>query len=114
MIDDERLPLKIKFLEYFKELPIQKLACGVIGRKEDIITLWKKEDPDFSDQIELAKAEWAKTHARRVKSQEWLLERVMSNHFKERKELDVTLPIPLLGDDDVQKNNSTQETTTTE
>ena len=42
MIQDDRLLLKEKFLEYYKDLPLQKLAAESIGRSEDTITDWKK------------------------------------------------------------------------
>lgn len=90
MIKDDKLPLKLRFLEYYKDLPIQKLAAGYVGRDEDTIILWKKEDSDFSYQVELAKSEWAKAKAKRVMSQEWLLERVMNDHFGQRNKTDLT------------------------
>ena len=90
MIKDDKLPLKEKFLEYYKDLPVQKLAAGYVGRDEDTIILCKKEDSDFSYQVELAKSEWAKSKAKRVKSEEWLLERVMNDHFGQRVKNDLT------------------------
>lgn len=114
MIDDARLPKKKLFLEYFSQLPIQELGANFIGVAENTITNWKKEDQDFCDCIDRAKSQWAMDNAKRVRSKEWLLERVMSNHFKERKQVEVNIPTPLLGEDDVQKDNSPQETTATE
>lgn len=84
---DKNFKLKTRFLEYYRILPIQKLAANNIARNEDTITDWKKADQDFSDQIDIAKSEWAKDKTSRVKSKEWLLERVMKDHFAERKEL---------------------------
>lgn len=111
MIQDDRLPLKQKFLDYFRQLPIQELGANYIGVHENTITNWKKEDQEFSDCVDSAKSQWALDNSKRVRSKEWLLERVMSNHFKERK--DITSgdkPIPLLsGVTDVQTDNSTTE-----
>jgi hypothetical protein len=87
MIKDDKLPLKEKFLVYFRQLPVQKLAAGYVGRSEDTICVWKNEDPDFSDQIELARSEWAMEKAGKVKSKEWLLERIMKDHFAPRQEV---------------------------
>lgn len=87
MIQDDKLPLKEKFLEYYKELPVQKLAGESIGRNEDTISAWKKQDPDFSDQIHMARAEWAKKQSKGIRSKEWLLERVLKDHFSPRSEL---------------------------
>ena len=53
------LKLKADFLTYFRQLPIQKLAAGFIGKSEDAITDWKNKDKQFSDQIASAKSAWA-------------------------------------------------------
>lgn len=97
MIEDQRLPLKLKYLEYYKELPVQKLAAASVGRNEDTAITWKKEDPDFADQVKRARAEWALRKAKKVRSNEWLLERVMHEHFKERRTDEITTPSPILG-----------------
>lgn len=117
MIQDGRLEVKEKFLAYFRELPIQKLAAGWIARDEDTICLWKNEDKDFSDQIIIAKSEWAKRQTGYVKSKEWLLERVMNDHFGERKQIDITSGgKPILGSTskDVPSDDSHQETPETD
>lgn len=62
--DDKLVPLKASFLEYFRDVPIQKLAAAYIGRDEDTILRWKKEDADFADQISKAKAEWARKNVK--------------------------------------------------
>lgn len=83
---DKNKDKKERFLKYFRELPIQKLAGEYIGMSEDTISDWKKADSDFAYQIMLAKAEWAKEKSKGVRSKEWLLERIMKDHFAERKE----------------------------
>lgn len=83
------LKLKRKFLEYYAKLPIQRLAAESIGRNEDSIILWKKKDSGFSDLMNKTKAEWALSKSNQVKSVEWLLERVMKDHFAERKEVEI-------------------------
>jgi len=87
MINDLRLKQKIKFLEYFRQTPIQKYAAAYIGKSEDTITDWKKEDSDFSDQIEYFKAKYVKKHLKQIASSEWILERLFKNHFSKRSEL---------------------------
>ncbi len=72
---------KAKFIEYYRRLPIQKLAAASIGKDEDTIIHWKHADADFADQTGVAKAEWALENTSKVKSVEWLLERVMKDHF---------------------------------
>lgn len=73
--------LKEKFLEYFRQLPVQKLAADFIGVHQDTITDWKKKDKSFSDQVSRAKSEWALKHAKNINSSEWMLERVMRDSF---------------------------------
>lgn len=87
MIADKNLELKEKFLAYYRELPVIKLAAGWIGRTDDTITNWRKDDTDFSEQIDNAKSDWAKKTSKQVKSKEWLLERVMKDHFAPRQEI---------------------------
>jgi len=95
MIQDKRLPLKKKFLEYFQKVPIQKYAGAYIGKSEDTITRWKKADEDFADQIELAKAEYLKAKLIKVRSNEWILERLFKDHFSLRQEYAGAGGVPL-------------------
>lgn len=87
MKDNERL--KEKFLEYYRQLPIQKLAGASIGKDETTICRWKKVDADFANQIENAKAEWALEKVKRVRSNEWILERVIRDHFASENESEI-------------------------
>lgn len=75
--------LKIRFIEYYSKLPIQKLAAEFIGKSEDSICDWKNNDKNFANQITSAKSAWALEKAGKVRSVEWLLERVMKEHFSE-------------------------------
>lgn len=73
--------LKSEFLQYYRKLPVQKLAAEFIGKDEDTITNWKKVDKRFSDQLLKAKSEWALEKVRGVRSTEWLLERILKEYF---------------------------------
>lgn len=99
------------FLAYYRQLPIQSLGAGIIGVDEDTITNWKKEDKEFSDCIAKYKSEWALDKTGKVRSKEWLLERVMKNHFAPRTELTGAdgkdLPTPII--DVVSKDTSNKE-----
>lgn len=87
MEDNDIDKRKAKFLEYYRKLPIIKLAAGHVGRNRDTIYVWMKDDPTFSAQVELAKSEWALSRAGNIKSDEWLLERVLREHFSPRQEV---------------------------
>ncbi|EKD43527.1 MAG: hypothetical protein ACD_72C00242G0005 [uncultured bacterium] len=75
---------KTKFLEYYRHLPIQKFAAEAIGRSEDTICDWKNKDPNFANHLGRAKSAWVLEKAEKVKSAEWLLERIVSEYFKEK------------------------------
>lgn len=79
--------MKKAFLEYYAMLPVQKLAAERVGINEDTVTDWKAKDKEFSDQVGFLKSEWALKNSRLVRSKEWLLERVLKDHFAERTEL---------------------------
>lgn len=82
--------LKAKYLEYYRQLPNQLLAAAKVGRDEDTIIRWRKEDTDFSDLCDEAKADWALAKSKRVKSEEWLLDRVMNDYFGQKTKSDIT------------------------
>lgn len=86
-LQDDIPALKEAYLKYYRELPVQLLAAAKIGRTDDTILNWRKADPEFDRKVEEAKADWAMEHAKKVRSREWLLERVMKQHFAARTEL---------------------------
>jgi|GEM_PF-1401884 len=83
--------LQQKFLEYFRDVPIQKYAAAHVGRREDTIIDWKSKNSNFSDQIEEAKANFVKNKLGGVKSNEWILERLFKDHFAEKTEVELGL-----------------------
>ena len=78
--------LKKVFLEYYRELPVIRLGAGKVGRDEDTIIRWRKDDSDFAEQMAIAKSDWALQKVKAVKSTEWLLERVLRDHFTPPKQ----------------------------
>jgi len=72
---------KIKFLKYFSEVPVQKLAAAHIGMNEDSVSRWKKDDKEFAEKVERTKAEWVLKNVREVKDKQWLLEKLTREHF---------------------------------
>lgn len=112
--DEIRAEKKKKFLEYFADVPVQKIAASYINVSEETIINWKKDDLDFSNQIEFLGGEWIRKNVKEVKSREWLLERLFRQHFSERKEITGAdgkdLPAPITIIDNVSGNNSTKKT----
>lgn len=88
--DEVRKLKKEEFLRYYSQLPNQKLASGFVGVDEDTIINWKKSDKEFSDAVASAKSQWALDNSRRVRSKEWLLERVLQDDFGEKKQHEVS------------------------
>jgi hypothetical protein len=117
MINDNRLPLKEKFLVYFKDVPMQRFASMYIGRDEDTISRWKNEDTDFAERIANLKAEYVQNNLKDVKNIEWRLERMFKQEFAQRTEVTGAdgkdLPTPILGTMNVQSDLSNKETTPT-
>lgn len=91
---DQLSEVKKSFLKFYRKLPIQKLAAEYIGKDEDTITNWKKNDQTFSDHLGRAKSEWALEKADKSKPQ-WLLERIIREEFgsvkKEENEVNAEL-----------------------
>lgn len=77
---------KKRYLEYYRELPVQQLAAGHAGVSDDTVLRWRDADAEFAEQVLNAKSEWALKNAKAVKSREWLLERVLKSHFAPRTE----------------------------
>lgn len=78
--------LKDKFIEYFRDVPVQKYAAMYIGRTEQTIINWLKADMDFFNRVQEARAEWVKRKAVKVKA-EFALERLEKEIWSERKEI---------------------------
>lgn len=88
------IALKNSYLRYFEVVPIQRLAAHWIGKDEDTILRWKKEDHIFAESIAKKKALFVKSNVMKVKNPEFLLERLVNEDFgdkekaKENKTLD--------------------------
>jgi hypothetical protein len=107
---------KKRFLEYFADVPVQKIGASYIGVSQDTIIDWKKADPNFANQIDFLQGEWIRKNVKEVKSKEWLLERLFRQHFSERKEITGAdgkdlLPTPIMGgkSKNVPSNNNISE-----
>jgi hypothetical protein len=78
--------LKAEYIDYFRDVPVQKYAAMAIARDEDTIVLWKKNDPEFSDKVKMARAAWVRKKAGKVRA-EFALERLEKDIWAERKEV---------------------------
>lgn len=88
--------LKHEYVEYFNDVPIQKYAAAFIGKDEDTIIRWKKQDKHFADAIEKAKATWIRKKVLATKA-EFALERLEASIFgKNSTGLTVNLPAPIV------------------
>lgn len=60
MKKQEIASLKKEYIEYFRDVPVQKYAAMAIARDEDTIIRWRKEDTVFADALLKAKADWVR------------------------------------------------------
>lgn len=82
---EEIAQLKEKYIEYYRDLPVQKYAAMYIGRNEDTIIIWMKKDSDFSYRVQEARSQWVRRKASKVKA-EFALERLEKDAFAQRIE----------------------------
>lgn len=76
--------IKEEYLDYYKDVPVQKYAAMYVGKSEDTIIRWRKQDPSFAHRVEKLKAEWIRKKAASLKA-EFALERLEAEVFS-RKE----------------------------
>jgi hypothetical protein len=77
--------LKEEYVDYYRQVPVQRYAAMAIGRSEDTIIAWRKEDEDFSEQVEKAHAEWVRKKAAETRA-EFALERLEKDIWSSRTE----------------------------
>lgn len=76
--------LKDKYIEYYGSLPVQRYAALSIGRNEDTIIRWRKEDADFAERVQMAHAQWALETFKKAKP-EFVLERLEKEIFSAKQ-----------------------------
>jgi hypothetical protein len=86
--------LKANYTAFFKDCPIQRYAADYIGRDEDTIIRWRKNDPGFAEAVKRAKADWVRKKLLQTKA-EFALERLESEVFgKAATDVQVNMPTP--------------------
>lgn len=83
--------LKTDYVKYYGDVPVQKYAAMFIGRDEDSIIRWRKEDPKFADAVQRAKAEWVRKKVIVTKA-EFALERLEKEIFSPAAIVEVPHP----------------------
>jgi len=72
--------LKKDYVEYFRDVPVQKYAAEYIGRDEDTIMRWRRTDKQFADAVQRAHSEWVRKTFIKTKA-EFALERLEKSLF---------------------------------
>lgn len=110
---DEIARKKQEFKKYYRQLPIIKLCAGKIGVHRDTVYKWLDSDSAFYTQLEELKYEFAMENLPQVKNREWVLERILREHFTPRTEITgkdgKDLPSPITIIDNVSGNNSVKK-----
>lgn len=95
--------LKLKFLDYYREVPIQKYAAQWIRRNEQTVSDWKAADPDFANAIQEMQALFVQKNVMKTKA-DWKLERMLRESFGQS--VDITSKgekiTPIFGGNSVQ------------
>jgi len=78
--------LKEDFLNYYREVPIQKYAAQYIKRDEHTISQWKKDDPAFRHAIDQMESIFLQKNLLKSNA-EWKLERMFKKEFSQRTEI---------------------------
>jgi len=80
--------LKDKAVEYYRRLPVKKLAAAKVGRSYDAFNEWEKNDAIFARRLQEAKADFAlKQVESRKMTPQFALERIFKEEFSQRTEL---------------------------
>lgn len=83
-IEERMKEQKRLVISYYAEIPIYKHAAAFAGIHEDTLALWRKDDAEFSDRLEKARAEFVRRYGKRSRP-EFLLERLDKENFAEKK-----------------------------
>lgn len=95
---DKNAEKKQVIVDYYAKTPIYKYAAMAGGITDDTLKAWRDTDSDFSDKLNLARAQWIAKTVPKAKA-EFLLERLDREIFGQK--LDVTIednPIRVLLD----------------
>jgi len=84
--------LKDDYIRYFEAAPIYRMAAYSIGRDEDTLLTWRKEDPEFAEKIRRAKATWALNKIQDTRDTKFLLERILKEDFAQKVEVESNQP----------------------
>lgn len=87
--------LKNQYVDYYRDVPVQKYAAMYIGRDEDTIIRWRNQDKSFADRVNQSKAEWIRKRLIASKA-EFALERLAKEVFSERVLVEPINPIRLI------------------
>lgn len=90
MTEQERMATeKVDFLKYFADVPIQKYAAMHIGRSDETITRWKRDDVEFVEQIKALRAEYLRKSVKKIRlgDPKWVIERMYKKDFSARQEI---------------------------
>lgn len=77
--------LKIDYVRYFEDVPVQKYAAKYVGRTSETIMEWKASDPDFLYRVNQAESKFIKKKLLQTQAS-FALERLFKDVFAERKE----------------------------
>lgn len=75
-----REEIKQKYIDYYRNCPIQRYAAAAVGVSERTIIRWREKDVNFVNRIEAAKSLWIKDRVSKM-SPEKALEKIEAEIF---------------------------------
>lgn len=93
--------LKTEYLHYYRDVPVQRYAAAAIGRDEDTILRWRKDDAEFAESVEGALANWVKEKVMATKP-EFALERLQNSVFGSRAALAIEHKVDIVPDNELK------------
>jgi hypothetical protein len=98
-------------IKYYAEVPVYRYTAMKIGIDEETLMRWRKEDVEFVERLQEARAMWVEKNVRRV-APEFKLKSLERELFGDNVDVRVTFPQPILGgESEVHSDDSDEKDT---
>jgi len=87
---DPRAEKKNQIVEYLRRFPFYKWAAKSVAIDEDTLLIWRKEDEEFSDRVEVARSEGIRYFGGRA-TPDLILKSADPKTFKDQSEVNLNV-----------------------
>ncbi len=109
-LENKQAALKVQAIIHAESLYHYKLIARAVGITDETLKTYRDDDEEFSHELEQARTKFLQKRIKQARP-EFLLERLEPELFKERKELEVDIPKPILGGLSVYRDDSDTKST---